>query len=97
MQQDVRAVIRLWAIAQHRRLNLMEINGGGLLLRLGRVRSSGVDTAYPWKEVWSNVHPRCMPIAAQPTLSRNSSTALPIFSSRLVSTTVKFGLATYQK
>ena len=30
-------------------------------------------------------------------LSRNSSIALPMRSSRLVSTTVRFGLATYQK
>ena len=29
VQQDVRAIIRLRTIAQHRRLNLVEINGGG--------------------------------------------------------------------
>ena len=34
VQQDVRAVVRLRPIAQHRRLNVVEVNGGGIACQI---------------------------------------------------------------
>src|SRR5271166_7180946 len=108
VQQNVSAVILLRSITQHRRLNLGEINGGRIA---AQVRSTAVfhrrhrtllkiglqidGPACSRGGVTSS--PVACGFAVQLTLSRNSSSALPTFSSRLVSTTVKFGLATYQK
>ena len=103
----MRAGIGLRSIAQHRRLNLVKIEGSGLLpfasprftvrarhlLKKGS-RESRTD---PLATEKGQRLPAVSGFVPQFILSRNSSSALPIFSSLFVSTTVKFGLATYQK
>jgi len=80
VQEEVRAEVRLGAMAENCRLNVVEVDGGAVAEICAEAIFSGHGG-----------------LPRQPILSRNSSVALPMRSSRLVSTTVRFGLATYQK
>src|SRR5262249_171805 len=80
-KQHVRADIRCGPCAEHRRLNLVQLE-----CRYGATLADGV--------VNRHGDHRVLPYYA--TLSSSSSTAWPIFSSLRVSAAVRFGLLTYQ-